>query len=84
MKPVGIIANPASGRDIRRLVSSADAAPISDKVSILVRMARALNALGIERAVFMPDPNGIALQVAEGLRGELTATSIETLALDRP
>jgi hypothetical protein len=84
MKPVGIIANPASGRDIRRLVSSADAAPISDKVSILVRMVRALDALGIERAVFMPDPNGIALQVAEGLRGELTATSIETLGLDRP
>jgi ATP-NAD kinase N-terminal domain len=83
VKPVGIIANPASGRDIRRLVSYADAAPISDKVSILVRMVRALDALGVERAVFMPDPNAIALKVARELRGELKTTRIETLALDR-
>ncbi len=84
MKPVGVIANPASGRDIRRFVSSADAAPISDKVSMLARMVRALDALGVERAVFMPDPNGIALKVAHELRGELKTTAIESLALDRP
>jgi hypothetical protein len=84
MKPVGVIANPASGRDIRRLISSADAAPISDKVSILVRMVRALDYLGVERAVFMPDPNGIAQKVAHELRGELKTTAIEPLALDLP
>ena len=84
MKPVGVIANPASGRDIRRLVASAEAAPVSDKVSMLVRMVRALDALGVERVVFMPDPNGIALNVAHQLRGELNTTTIETLALDRP
>ena len=83
-KPVGVIANPASGRDIRRLISSADAAPISDKVSILVRMVRTLDALGVERALFMPDPQAIGGQVARALGGDLASTSVEILALERP
>jgi predicted polyphosphate/ATP-dependent NAD kinase len=83
MKPVGVIANSASGRDIRRLVSSANAAPISDKVSILVRMVRALDSLGVEEVLFMPDPNAIAQKVARELRSELTHTRVETLRLER-
>jgi hypothetical protein len=84
MKPVGVIANPASGRDIRRLISSAGAAPISDKVAILVRMMRALDWLGIERVVFMPDPSAIGGQVAHALRDELRKTAIDILTLERP
>lgn len=84
MQPVGVIANPASGRDIRRLISSADAAPISDKVSILVRMVRALDALGVEQVLFMPDPHAIGGQVARALSGDLASTSVEVLALERP
>ena len=35
MKPIGVIANPASGRDIRRLISSADTAPISHSKGVI-------------------------------------------------
>jgi predicted polyphosphate/ATP-dependent NAD kinase len=81
MKPVGVIANPASGRDIRRLTSSANAVPNLEKVHILVRMLRALDALAVERVVFMPDPTGLAQKVEHELRGELATTLIETVPL---
>jgi len=83
VKPVGVIANPASGRDIRRLVTSADAAPVSDRISILVRMVRALDSIGVEQVAFMPDPYGIGGKVARELEGQLSTTSVETLALER-
>lgn len=79
MKPVGIIANPASGRDIRRLISSATATPIQEKIQTLVRMVRSLDAMCVERVVFMPDPTGIAQKVAQELQGELSVTTVEAL-----
>ena len=83
MQPVGVIANPVSGRDIRRLISSADAAPISDKISILMRMVRALDWLGVEQVLFMPYPHAIGNQVARALGGDLASTTIEVLKLHR-
>ena len=81
MKPVGVIANPASGRDIRRLTSSAHAVPNLEKIHLLVRMMRALDALAIERVVFMPDPTGLAQKLDRELRGELATTRIDPLAM---
>ena len=38
MKPVAIIANPASGKDIRRLVAQGSVVPNSEKVNIIRRV----------------------------------------------
>lgn len=53
--PVGIIANPASGKDIRRLVSFASVFDNHEKVHILERALRALDALGVGHVLYMPD-----------------------------
>ena len=47
---VGIIANPASGRDIRRLVSHASVFPTAEKANMVQRVFAALGALGVPRA----------------------------------
>jgi predicted polyphosphate/ATP-dependent NAD kinase len=57
---VGIIANPASGRDIRRLVASASVFPVAEKCNMITRLLAALAATGVERALLMPDVGGIS------------------------
>jgi predicted polyphosphate/ATP-dependent NAD kinase len=65
---VGIIANPASGKDIRRLVSHATVVNNNEKVSIVRRLLLALHALGVRRVEIMPDPFGIGERALKGLR----------------
>ncbi|HET9597076.1 MAG TPA: NAD(+)/NADH kinase [Anaeromyxobacteraceae bacterium] len=60
---VGIVANPASGRDIRRLVSQASVFPTAEKSSMVQRLLGALGALGVDRALLMPDLTGICAGV---------------------
>ena len=56
MKTVGIIANAYSGKDIRRLVAPASVFNDQEKINILKRLLLALNALGVEQVLMMPDP----------------------------
>lgn len=67
MSTVGIIANPASGRDIRRLVAHASVFGNNEKVSILRRVMLALDRLGVDRASIMPDSYGLGLRALDGL-----------------
>ena len=55
MASIGIIANPQSGKDIRRLVSYATTIDNNEKVNICKRIVLAAYGMGIEKAVFMPD-----------------------------
>ena len=55
MASVGIIANPAAGKDIRRLVAQGRFVPNQEKVNILKRILAGLDAVGVERVVMMPD-----------------------------
>jgi predicted polyphosphate/ATP-dependent NAD kinase len=57
---VGIVTNPASGRDIRRLVSCASLFPTSEKVGMATRVIAALGAFGVDEVFLMPDHSGIA------------------------
>lgn len=65
---IGIIANPASGKDIRRLVSRATTVNNHEKASIVQRVLLALDANGAERVQIMPDPFGIGRRALDGLR----------------
>jgi len=78
---VGLIANPASGKDIRRLVASA--APISNqsKVGLLRRVALGLGALGVRRVLAMPDSQGLALQAWRGLREDAEAPALSLIEM---
>ena len=58
-RTVGIIANPESGRDIRRLVAHASVFDNMEKVSIVERLLLILQELGVERVIGMPETFGI-------------------------
>lgn len=64
---VGIVANPASGRDIRRLVAHASVFGNNEKVNILRRVMLALDTLGVDRVSIMPDSYGLGLRALDGL-----------------
>lgn len=68
MSHVGIIANPASGKDIRRLVAHASVFDNNEKVNILQRVLLALDAIGVERVSIMPDYYGIGERALDGLK----------------
>jgi len=67
MSTVGIIANPASGKDIRRLVAHASVYDNQEKANILRRMLLALEALGVGEVQFMPDYGGLVEAALKGL-----------------
>lgn len=67
--PVGIVANPASGRDIRRLTSKALVFPTVEKVNMIERVLGALGAVGLERVLMMPDMVGIAAGLIRSIEG---------------
>lgn len=85
MSFVGIIANPASGKDIRRLVSHATVVNNNEKVSIVRRLLLALHALGIRRVEIMPDHFGIGERALKGLRDRpevVDATSLIDMSIE--
>jgi predicted polyphosphate/ATP-dependent NAD kinase len=64
---VGIIANPVSARDIRRVIANAASLQITDRANIVLRVLACLKACGIARAVMMPEAGGIRGHVKRGL-----------------
>ncbi len=64
---VGIIANPAAGKDIRRLIAHGATLDNQSKVSIIRRVAVGLGALGIGRVLLMPDEQHLAERAFRGL-----------------
>jgi len=61
---VGIIANPSSGKDIRRLVALGLSVSNNDKVNIVRRVFAGVEAMGVGRVVYMPDTWGIGGRAA--------------------
>ena len=64
---VGIIANPAAGRDIRRLVAQASVFPIAEKRNMITRIFSALGAVGVSTCYMIPDESGIADRVKRAI-----------------
>ena len=64
---VGIVANPASGRDIRRLVAHGLVVDNQEKVNIVRRILLGLAAAGTREVLYMPDYYGIVPRAVEGL-----------------
>ena len=68
MACVGIIANPASGKDIRRLVAHGSVFNNHEKVNIVRRVMLGLDAAGVERIVTMPDTFNICDKARDNLK----------------
>ena len=68
MKAIGIVANPASGKDIRRLVSHATVVDNHEKINIVERIILAAQSLGVEKVYMMPDTYQIGRKVEDNLK----------------
>ena len=64
---VGIIANPASGRDVRRLVAKASVFHTAEKCNMVQRALTALASCGVQSVVMTKDLGGIAAGVMRAI-----------------
>ena len=71
---IGIIANPASGKDIRRLVAHGSTFDNNEKINIVRRVLLGLDAAGVSEVAYLPDTYGIVERAAA------TAASCLTLS----
>lgn len=83
MSSVGIIANPASGKDIRRLVAYATVFDNNEKVNLIKRVLLGLDAVGVQRVYFMPEYFGFYHRAMDGLTGQ-HRPALEVRLLDMP
>ena len=65
MALVGIIANPAASKDIRRLVAQGRVVPDWEKVNIVRRALLGLQSIGIDRVLAMPDSSHLVRRAAD-------------------
>jgi predicted polyphosphate/ATP-dependent NAD kinase len=79
MSRVGIIANPASGKDIRRLVSHATVISSTEKTDIVKRVILGLDATGVDEIVIMPDYSGLGIMALEALKHHPLTSKISFL-----
>ena len=89
---IGIIPNPMSGRDVRRIISQASVFPNAEKASMVLRILRTVGTLGVERVLLSTDTFGIAAGVQREIKRLSGARSsahvrwpkVEFLTLERP
>ena len=65
MATVGIIANPAASKDIRRLVAQGRVVPDWEKVNIIRRALIGLQSTEVDRVVVMPDSGNLCRRAAD-------------------
>ena len=65
MSPVGIIANPAASKDIRRLVAQGRVVPDWEKVNTIRRAMLGLQSVGVDRVLAMPDSSHLVQRAAD-------------------
>jgi predicted polyphosphate/ATP-dependent NAD kinase len=77
---VGVIANPASGRDIRRLVAGASVFGNADKAGMVFRLLAGLGAAGVERVLMLPAADGLSTTLHRHLHARGTVPAFATAA----
>ena len=65
MTVVGIIANPAASKDIRRLVAQGRVVPDWEKVNIVRRAMLGLQSVGVKNVLAMPDSSHLVRRAAD-------------------
>ena len=74
---VGIIANPAAGKDIRRLVAQGRVVSNQEKANTVKRVLAGLDAVGVGATLLMPDLSGIAHSAIRGWRGAMRCEMLD-------
>lgn len=74
---VGIIANPASGKDIRRLVAHGSTFDNNEKINIVRRVLLGVAATGVDEVAYLPDAYGIVERAAATAKPRLRLTPLD-------
>lgn len=69
MPRIGLIVNPRSGNDVRRVIASAGSSTLEEKVSIVRRVVRGAAAVGACEFVSHLEPHQIVRRATETMRG---------------
>ncbi len=77
---VGLVVNPASGKDIRRIVAQGWVVTNQEKVAIVRRVLRGLEAAGVSQVYFMPESAGMCAAAF----ADLEPTGLQPISLDLP
>jgi len=75
--PVGIVANPASGKDVRRLVARASVFDNREKSAIVRRALIGAVEAGAREFVYLPDSHNIAGSAIEEFDGDCHAVALD-------
>jgi predicted polyphosphate/ATP-dependent NAD kinase len=82
MSTVGIIANPAAGKDIRRLVAHGRVVSNQEKANILRRVFAGVVSTGTDRLLIMPDHSGLARPACHDVEGQIEIDFVEMPVAD--
>ncbi len=74
---VGVVANPASGRDIRRLVAGASVFGNADKAGMVFRLLAGLGAAGVGRVLMLPAADGLSTTLHRHLHARHTVPAFD-------
>jgi len=67
---VGLVANPVSAHDIRRVIANATSLQVADRANIVLRVLAGLAASGVPKVIVMPDRKGITSLLERNLARE--------------
>ncbi len=81
---VGIIANPASGKDIRRLVAHGSTFDNNEKINIVRRVLLGLESTGVDRVAYMPDTHAVVPRAAAPLTMRIELNPLPMPVLGNP
>ncbi len=79
MSKVGIIANPASGKDIRRLIAYASVTDNTEKTNLIRRIIVGIDSTGVEEIMIMPDYYNIGQRALAGMMTEHVRAKISIM-----
>ena len=82
MSTVGIIANPAAGKDIRRLVAHGRVVSNQEKANILRRVFAGIVSTGVDRILIMPDHSGLSRPAAHDVEEKIKLEYVEMPVAD--
>jgi predicted polyphosphate/ATP-dependent NAD kinase len=86
MHAIGLIANPSSGKDIRRLIGYGTSSDNSEKVNLIRRVLMGIWNAGIRKVYYMPDYFNIVATAVDGMFHEHKEflSTMEITSLEMP
>lgn len=84
VRPLGIVINPSSGRDARRLFARADSSTLQSKRNQVERIIVGAAASGVKKVILAPDAFRIARSASEAIGVDIEVEMLDFLPQNKP